>query len=80
MMKRITSAVRTNADTVDLFSVEDTGYVGKLEKKYFKKALTDAMKYFVEKEEYENASIARKLLQRLAVNNLISEIKKPETK
>ena len=63
--KAIEYAIKNNLDSIKIFKLWNLGYVVKIDKSEYKKALKVILPYFEEKEDYNICSQITKLINKL---------------
>lgn len=76
LMERMKTAVNKNLPVIDLFRVGKTPNIARIEKKDFEKYILEMQQYYVKAEEYENAGMCNKLLDRHRMNMNLDSQKK----
>ena len=61
----VTEAIKTNKEAIKLCEVKNSGMFITVEKPEWKDSLDSALQYYVNKEEYEQCSKIKKLIDKL---------------
>jgi predicted alpha/beta-fold hydrolase len=74
LLTKIKHAVKNNLDTIEIF--QHNNKVESIKKQDFQKTLEHAIVEFCKVEDYENAAIGKKLIDRIRIDNLLESTKK----
>lgn len=78
IVRTIKKEMSQNRDRIDLFKFEDGSMHAWIPSNHILKFLDDAMKLFIEKEEYEYAEKVNRLIKQYHIDKLIRESSKEE--
>lgn len=70
-MKKLDKAIHQNQNVIELFRLGDTDIVAKLVEENYEPLLDDALKYFIEIEDYKMAKKCQKLKDEYHINKLL---------
>jgi hypothetical protein len=73
ILKQVKTAIEKDLPKIELFKFKDSGKINMLYEKDYVFALEEALKTFVQMEEYERANQAKKLIDSYHINLLIKE-------
>lgn len=75
IVRQVRQAIRTNSPRADLFKFTNMNHEAFVLPKNYLKTLQDALKVFVNVEDYESASMTKQVLDEYHINKLITESK-----
>lgn len=73
ILKEVSKGIKKEKQRVDLFKLENDTMYAFVPKERYLDTLQEALKVFVEKEEYESAAKANKVIVEFQINKLIKE-------
>ena len=65
LVEGVSEAIKENKEAINLCEVKNSGIVITVEKPEWKKSLDSALQFYVNREEYEECSKIKKLIDRL---------------
>ena len=65
LVEGVSEAIKENKEAINLCEVKNSGIVITVEKPEWKKSLVSALQFYIDKEEYEECSKIKELIDRL---------------
>jgi len=78
IVRAIRDALKTDVEKIDLFKFDDNTMFAWVPRNKALVTLEDALKIFIDSEEYEYAAKTQNIITKYHVDNLIRESNKPE--